>query len=125
MKTTRAIIIVVLSLSGCNKKDKTCEAPGLNVNIVGKWEAAFKTTPEQITTIEFTNNKAYTEDEDLLLGSYYSPKATWNVKDDTLFVAATYSNGSKTNYTFSIVENKCDEIMLDLDGLDKLKLKRL
>jgi hypothetical protein len=79
---------------------------------------------DKICAVEFKKDGKYTETKDLLLGDYFSPTATWSVKNDSVAVVAKYSNLSVSTYKFSLQQNTCNEIILDLEGLERVKLTR-
>jgi hypothetical protein len=122
----RAILwlTVVTLLVSCKKANDECVAPNMETNIVGKWSASWNSSSQNICQVEFKQDGTYIEDKDLLLGNHYSPNALWTASKDSLTVSATYSIPATTTYVFSIDENSCNEIILDLEGQEKIKLSR-
>jgi hypothetical protein len=108
----------------CKEPQKECIPADLKFNLPGEWNAAMASTPEQVHKVKFNGDGTYTEEGDLLLGVYFSPKATWEVSHDTLKVKASYSNDTVTEYKLAAQQNKCDEIVLDFYEQDQIILKR-
>jgi hypothetical protein len=124
LKRAILFLAVAMLMASCEKVKDKCIAPNAGVNLIGKWSASWNSSSKNICQIEFRQDGTYAEDKDLLLGDYYSPKATWKMDQNSLIVSATYSIPSTTTYIFSVLENECNEIVLDLQGQEKIKLSR-
>jgi hypothetical protein len=117
------MVLLTTVLISCEQQKDPCVAPKVEQNIVGKWSGNWQSS-ELSCGLEFKADNSYLEDNDLLLGSYFSPAAKWEVKKDSVYVTVKYSNSTTTIYNFKVKKNDCNEIILDLEGLEEMHLVR-
>lgn len=118
------VTLLVVTMSTACEKDKECVAPPLSQNIIGTWNAALQSSEKDIQEVTFMNDKSFKESNGLLFGTYYKSEVTWEAKNDSLILKGKFTNKSTATYEMSVITNSCDQIVLDMEGLDQLKLTK-
>jgi hypothetical protein len=118
------VTLLAITMGTACDRDKECVAPPLSQNIVGTWNAALQSSEKDIQEVTFMNDKSFKESNGLLFGTFFKPEVTWEVKNDSLILKGTFTNKSTATYEMSARTNSCDQIILDIEGLDQLKLTK-
>jgi len=117
--------LAILITSSCEKdKDKPCVPPAFAKNIVGTWQGSMESSPERIDEISFLEGGIFTESDGMLFGKQNDPVVTWTAEKDSLKISGKFKNNTTAVYAFSSLTNACDSIVLDVEGIDKIFLKR-
>jgi hypothetical protein len=124
--SNRIFLALFLSLTflGCIENEKTCTAPALEENIVGSWSATMLSGSDGLNTVAFNKDKSFKESSGLFFGNYDSTEISWKVKGDSLTLVGVYNKSGPAIYGFTLITNTCNEITLNMEGLDTLKLVR-
>lgn len=117
-------LILSFFFFGCVENEKVCTAPTLEENIIGSWTATMLSGKELVNNLEFNKDKSFKESSGLLFGNYDSTKITWKVDGDSLTLTGVYTKSGPAVYSFTLIANSCNEITLDMEGFDTLKLVR-
>lgn len=120
----KVITLLAVTMGTACEKDKECVAPPLSQNIVGTWNATLQSSGKDVQEVSFTNDKVFKESNGLLFGTYYQSEVTWEAKDNDLILKGKFTNKSTATYEMSVITNSCDQIVLDMEGLDQLKLTK-
>ena len=124
MKDRTLKITLVTILAGACGHDKECVPPPLVEQIVGSWDAQLLSEHSAPQEITFESNGDFKETKGLLFGTYLKSEDHWKVKNDSLVVEGKLSNGTNVKYEFLIDSRSCNELVFDLEGVDKMKLVR-
>ena len=124
----KRILIFCLAIfitSSCDKdKDKPCVAPAFEKNIRGTWQGSLESMPTQTDEVSFLENGTFIETAGLLFGKRNGPVIVWTAEKDSLIISCKFTNNTSAVYGFSVLTNTCDSIVLDVQGIDKVFLKR-
>jgi len=123
MTILKQSLILILALStifmaSCDKTTTTpCTPPAVTSNIIGTW-----TTPDG-ETVEFQSNGTLVDLNDAIIGGSVNNDTftvkTYTVTTDSLWLqAASATTTNSLAYTFPIVDNQCNEITLNIIGLN-------
>ncbi|MCF2520671.1 hypothetical protein [Dyadobacter sp. CY351] len=125
LKRILIFCMVVVATSSCEKdKEKPCVAPVFGKNIIGTWTGNFELTPKIKAGLTFSENGQFEDTGGLLFGNKNESPLTWTVKGDSLKITGKFKDKGIKNYSFSALTNTCDSIVLDVEGIDKIFLKR-
>ncbi|MCF2490303.1 hypothetical protein [Dyadobacter sp. CY347] len=117
---------ILLTIISCNEKgkEKPCIPATLKKNIIGTWTGYLESMPTQKDEISFVENGTFSETEGILFGKRNEPVMVWKAEKDSLKISGKFNNNTSAVYVFSSLTNTCDSIVLDLQGIDKIFLKR-
>lgn len=118
------ITLVAVTMGTACEKDKECVAPPLSQNIIGTWNATLQSSEKDVQEVNFTSDKTFKESDGLLFGNYYQSEITWEAKNDSIILTGKFTNKTTAKYEMSVVSNSCDQIVLNMEGLDQLKLTK-
>ncbi|MCF0042193.1 hypothetical protein [Dyadobacter fanqingshengii] len=115
----------IFIITSCDKdKDKPCVAPTFAKNIIGTWQGSLESSPKQTDEISFIEGGTFKESGGMLFGKRNEPVITWTAEKDSLKISGKFKNNTTAVYAFSALMNTCDSIILDVEGIDKIFLKR-
>ena len=124
----KRILIFCVALfvtSSCDKdKDQLCVAPAFNKNIIGTWTGNFESNPKIKEDVSFSNTGVFEDTGGLLFGNKNESALAWISKGDSLKITGKFKNKGTKIYSFFSLTNACDSIVLDVEGIDKIFLKR-
>ena len=120
-----SIFVTALIFISCHKeKDQECVAPAIVKNLIGKWSAIMQSDSLHADMIEFKADGSYVESNGLLLGVYFSPVGKWKTNGNAVTITGKFNNSTEATYDFTMDQNTCNKVTLDIEGLDKLVLTR-
>lgn len=124
MRKWNVITLIAVTMGTACEKDKECVAPPLSQNIIGTWNATLQSAEKDVQEVIFENDKTFKESNGLLFGTYYQSEIKWEAKNDSIVLIGKFTNNSTAKYEMSVVSNSCNQIVLNMEGLDQLKLTK-
>lgn len=117
--------LAILVTSSCDRdKDKPCVAPAFNKNIIGTWTGNFESNPKIKQDLSFLETGLFEDTGGLLFGNQNESALAWIAKGDSLKITGKFKNKGSKIYSFSSLTSACDSIVLELEGVEKIFLKR-
>ncbi|MCE7073299.1 hypothetical protein LZG74_23485 [Dyadobacter sp. CY327] len=117
--------MAIFIVSSCDKdKDKPCVPPAFAKNIIGNWTGSLESSPKESDEVTFLEDGKFKETGGILFGKQNEPVMTWIAEKDSLVISGKFKNNTSAVYAFSALTNTCDSIVLDVEGIDKIFLKR-
>lgn len=125
LKCAIFLFLGLMILSGCNKKDD-CVPGALSIVMVGVWNVnVFGSSTGQV---EFKEDGTLVDEDDTLVGGEVGglplDEKTYLVVSDQLFTATAASGNSSLTFDFDVTSFTCDEIVLDLFGIQASLTRR-
>lgn len=110
--------VAFVGLSSCDDEDDTCTPPALSANIVGTWSLDY----EPGSSVTFNSDGTYNDDAGVLLdiGDPSPDKTRTYTVDDaasTFQLTVEDTDGQSIFATFTVADNQCDQITLDILGI--------
>lgn len=93
-------------------------------HIVNKWNAKLVSEKEKSQELLFKNDGTFEESKGLIFGASSNPICSWEVDHDVVILNGKFSNGSLEQYECSVISITCDQIILDIEGIDQLELNK-
>ncbi|MCF0064356.1 hypothetical protein MUK70_25800 [Dyadobacter chenwenxiniae] len=125
VKRILIFFLVIFIASACDKdKDEPCVPPAFAKNILGTWLGSLESSPKHTDELSFLEDGTFTESGGMLFGKQNEPIMTWTAEKDSLKISGKFKNNTNAVYAFSALTNACDSIVLDVEGIDKIFLKR-
>lgn len=124
MRTRLSLTLLIIIFASACQKDKECVPPPLAKHIVNKWDAKLISEKDKAQEFTFENDGTLKESKGLIFGAAGSPICNWEVDKDSVILSAKFSNGSIERYECSVISRTCDQIVLDIDGVDQLELNK-
>ncbi|MCF2499601.1 hypothetical protein [Dyadobacter chenhuakuii] len=125
IKRTLIFCLAIFIASSCDKdKDKPCAPPAFAKNIIGNWTGSLESSPKELDEVTFLEDGKFKETGGILFGKQNEPVMTWIAEKDSLKISGKFKNNTSAVYAFSALTNTCDSIVLDVEGIDKIFLKR-
>lgn len=119
----RPLIFLIMFIVSC-QKDTECVPPPLAKHIVNNWNAQLTSEKDKSQELKFENDGTLKESKGLIFGAAGNPICKWEVDNDSVILSGKFSNGNVERYECSIISRTCDQIVLDIDGVDQLELNK-
>lgn len=104
------------------QKDKECVPPPLVKQMVNKWKAKLISDKDKTEELTFENDGSLKESIGIIFGAAGEPVCSWEVDGDSVILNGRFSNGTIEHYECSVISRTCDQIILNIDGIDQLEL---
>ncbi len=122
MKSKFSLTLFVIVFTAC-QRDKDCVPPPLAEQLVNSWDATLVSEKDKIQELTFKSDGSFNESKGVLFGAAGNPVCNWEVENDSVVLIGTFSNGNIERYECGVVSRTCDQIVLDLQGVDQIELK--
>lgn len=124
MRTGLFLTLFIVSFTSACQKDKECVPPPLAKQIINSWNAKLVSEKDKSQEMIFKSDGTLKESKGLIFGAYGNPVCNWELDQDLLILNARFSNGNIERYECSIISRSCDQIVLDVEGLDQMELNK-
>ncbi|MCE7068119.1 hypothetical protein [Dyadobacter sp. CY326] len=105
-------------------KIEHCVAPAFNKNIIGTWIGSYKSNPKIKQHVSFLDMGLLEDTDGLLFGNQNESPLSWTAKGDSLKISGIFKDKGSRIYSFASLTNTCDSIVLEVEGVDQIVLKR-
>ena len=116
-------LFIILFTSAC-QKDEECVPPPLVKHIVNNWNAKLSSEKDKSQEMIFKSDGAIQESKGLIFGASGNPVCNWEVDQDIVVLNAKFSDGNVERYECQVISRSCDQIILDIEGIDQMELNK-
>lgn len=124
MRTGFSLILFIMIVASACQNDKECVPPPLAKHIVNNWNAKLVSEKDKSQELTFESNGSFKESKGLIFGAAGNPICNWEIDGDSIILNGKFSNGTIEQYECSVTGRTCDQIILNIDGVDQLELTK-
>lgn len=124
MRTGFSLTLFIIVFASACQKDKECVPPPLVQHIVNSWDAKLVSEKDKTQELTFESDGKFEESKGLIFGASSNPICNWEVDNDVVILNGKFSNGAIERYECSVISRTCDQIVLDIEGIDQLELNK-
>ncbi len=92
--------------------------------MVNNWKAKLLSDKDKTQELTFENDGSFKESNGLIFGATGDPVCNWEVDGDSVILNGKFYNGTIEHYECSVISRTCDQIVLNIEGIDQLELNK-
>ncbi|MBO9614721.1 MAG: hypothetical protein J7619_18615 [Dyadobacter sp.] len=123
MRAKLTFIFLVFFITAC-QKDKECVPPPLAEHIVNSWNAKLVSEKDKSQELKFESDGTLKESKGLIFGAAGKPICTWEVENGFVILIGRFTNGNIERYECAVANRTCDQIVLEIEGVDQIELNK-